>query len=213
MSKPPMSEPTKPLAGIKVLDISRVLAGPWCGQMLADMGADVIKVERPGSGDDTRHWGPPWLAGTEESAYYLCANRGKRSVTVDMAKPEGQAVIKQLVAQSDVLIENFKVGGLKRYGLDYASLKALNPKLIYCSITGFGQESPYAHRAGYDFMIQAMGGIMSLTGKPDDEPGGGPVKSGVAFTDIFTGCMRPMRYSPRFISAAIAALVAILIWH
>ena len=187
MSKPLLSEPTKPLAGIKVLDISRVLAGPWCGQMLADMGADVIKVERPGSGDDTRHWGPPWLAGTEESAYYLCANRGKRSLTVDMAKPEGQAVIKQLVAQSDVLIENFKVGGLKRYGLDYASLQALNPKLIYCSITGFGQESPYAHRAGYDFMIQAMGGIMSLTGKPDDEPGGGPVKSGVAFTDIFTG--------------------------
>lgn len=182
-----MSNPPKPLAGIKVLDISRVLAGPWCGQMLADMGADVIKVERPGSGDDTRHWGPPWLAGTQESAYYLCANRGKRSVTVDMAKPEGQAVIKQLVAQSDVLLENFKVGGLKRYGLDYASLKSLNPKLIYCSITGFGQESPYAHRAGYDFMIQAMGGIMSLTGKPDGEPGGGPVKSGVAFTDIFTG--------------------------
>lgn len=182
-----MSETPKPLAGVKVLDISRVLAGPWCGQMLADMGADVIKVERPGNGDDTRHWGPPWLAGTEESAYYLCANRGKRSVTVDMAKPEGQAVIKQLVAQSDVLLENFKVGGLERYGLDYASLKALNPKLIYCSITGFGQESPYAHRAGYDFMIQAMGGIMSLTGKPDDEPGGGPMKSGVAFTDIFTG--------------------------
>ncbi|MGO2241914.1 MAG: CaiB/BaiF CoA transferase family protein [Halomonas sp.] len=187
MSKPLLSEPTKPLAGVKVLDISRVLAGPWCGQMLADMGADVIKVERPGSGDDTRHWGPPWLSGTEESAYYLCANRGKRSVTVDMAKPEGQAVIQQLVAQSDVLIENFKVGGLKRYRLDYASLQALNPKLIYCSITGFGQESPYAHRAGYDFMIQAMGGIMSVTGKPDNEPGGGPVKSGVAFTDIFTG--------------------------
>lgn len=182
-----MNEPSKPLTGIKVLDISRVLAGPWCGQMLADMGAEVIKIERPGSGDDTRHWGPPWLSGTEESAYYLCANRGKRSVTVDMAKPEGQAVIKQLVAGSDVLLENFKVGGLKRYGLDYASLKALNPRLIYCSITGFGQESPYSHRAGYDFMIQAMGGIMSLTGKPDDEPGGGPVKSGVAFTDIFTG--------------------------
>ncbi|MCO7247187.1 CaiB/BaiF CoA-transferase family protein [Halomonas sp. Mc5H-6] len=178
---------TKPLAGIKVLDISRVLAGPWCGQMLADMGADVIKVERPGSGDDTRHWGPPWLAGSEESAYYLCANRGKRSVTVDMAKPEGQALIKQMAADSDVVIENFKVGGLKKYGLDYASLKALNPGLVYCSITGFGQESPYAHRAGYDFMIQAMGGIMSLTGKPDEEPGGGPVKSGVAFTDIFTG--------------------------
>ncbi|SES30354.1 Crotonobetainyl-CoA:carnitine CoA-transferase CaiB [Vreelandella subterranea] len=182
-----MSASPKPLAGIKVLDISRVLAGPWCGQMLADMGADVIKVERPGCGDDTRHWGPPWLAGSEESAYYLCANRGKRSVTVDMAKPEGQALIKQMAADSDVVIENFKVGGLKKYGLDYANLKALNPGLVYCSITGFGQESPYAHRAGYDFMIQAMGGIMSLTGKPDDEPGGGPVKSGVAFTDIFTG--------------------------
>ncbi|MBZ5487182.1 CoA transferase [Halomonas aquamarina] len=182
-----MSTPSKPLAGIKVLDISRVLAGPWCGQMLADMGADVIKVERPVAGDDTRHWGPPWLEGTAESAYYLCANRGKRSVTIDMAKPEGQALIRQLVAQSDVLLENFKVGGLKRYGLDYASLKTLNPRLVYCSITGFGQESPYAHRAGYDFMIQAMGGIMSLTGKSDDEPGGGPVKSGVAFTDIFTG--------------------------
>ena len=182
-----MSASPKPLAGIKVLDISRVLAGPWCGQMLADMGADVIKIERPQRGDDTRHWGPPWLSGSAESAYYLCANRGKRSVTVDMATTEGQAVIKQLVEQSDVLIENFKVGGLKRYGLDYPSLKALNPRLIYCSITGFGQESPYAHRAGYDFMIQAMGGIMSLTGKPDDEPGGGPVKSGVAFTDIFTG--------------------------
>ncbi|WP_404471531.1 CoA transferase [Vreelandella venusta] len=182
-----MSTAAKPLAGIKVLDISRVLAGPWCGQMLADMGAEVIKIERPQSGDDTRHWGPPWLSGSTESAYYLCANRGKRSVTVDMAKPEGQALIKQLAAQSDVVLENFKVGGLKKYGLDYASLKALNPGIIYCSITGFGQESPYAHRAGYDFMIQAMGGIMSLTGKPDSEPGGGPVKSGVAFTDIFTG--------------------------
>lgn len=182
-----MSNVTKPLAGIKVLDISRVLAGPWCGQMLADMGADVVKVERPSSGDDTRHWGPPWLENTAESAYYLCANRGKRSVTIDMARPEGQTLIKQLVAQSDVLLENFKVGGLKKYGLDYASLQALNPALIYCSITGFGQQSPYAHRAGYDFMIQAMGGIMSLTGKPDSDPGGGPVKSGVAFTDIFTG--------------------------
>jgi crotonobetainyl-CoA:carnitine CoA-transferase CaiB-like acyl-CoA transferase len=155
--------------------------------MLADMGAEVIKIERPQSGDDTRHWGPPWLSGSTESAYYLCANRGKRSVTVDMAKPEGQALIKQLAAQSDVLLENFKVGGLKKYGLDYASLKALNPGLVYCSITGFGQESPYAHRAGYDFMIQAMGGLMSLTGKPDSESGGGPVKVGVAITDIFTG--------------------------
>ncbi|CAM4129681.1 CaiB/BaiF CoA-transferase family protein [Vreelandella rituensis] len=177
----------KPLAGVKVLDLSRVLAGPWCGQLLADMGADVIKVERPGSGDDTRHWGPPWLPGTRESAYYLSANRGKRSVTVDMAKPEGQQLIKQLVAQSDVLLENFKVGGLAKYGLDYPSLKNENPRLIYCSITGFGQKSPYSHRAGYDFMIQAMGGIMSLTGQPDDAPGGGPVKTGVATADIFTG--------------------------
>ncbi|WP_346795655.1 CaiB/BaiF CoA-transferase family protein [Halomonas sp. Bachu 37] len=187
MSEQPADTSPQPLAGVKVLDLSRVLAGPWCGQLLADLGADVIKVERPGNGDDTRHWGPPWLGDTRESAYYLCANRGKRSVTVDMAKPEGQTLIKRLAAESDVLLENFKVGGLAKYGLDYASLKQDNPRLIYCSITGFGQESPYAHRAGYDFMIQAMGGIMSLTGRPDFEPGGGPVKSGVAFTDIFTG--------------------------
>ncbi|XGA80751.1 CaiB/BaiF CoA-transferase family protein [Halomonas sp. CH40] len=184
--------PPAPLAGVKVLDLSRVLAGPWCGQMLADMGAEVIKVERPGKGDDTRQWGPPWLASQQpeqrgESAYYLSANRGKRSVTVDISRPEGQKLVRELAAKSDVVIENFKVGGLKKYGLDYASLKAVNPALIYCSITGFGQQSPYAHRAGYDFMIQAMGGIMSLTGQPDDTPGGGPVKIGVAFTDIFTG--------------------------
>lgn len=184
--------PPAPLAGVKVLDLSRVLAGPWCGQMLADMGAEVIKVERPDKGDDTRQWGPPWLASQEpgqrgESAYYLSANRGKRSVTVDISQPEGQKLVRELAAKSDVVIENFKVGGLKKYGLDYASLKTVNPALIYCSITGFGQQSPYAHRAGYDFMIQAMGGIMSLTGQPDDMPGGGPVKIGVAFTDIFTG--------------------------
>lgn len=186
-----MSDTLAPLAGVKVLDLSRVLAGPWCGQLLADLGAEVIKIERPVSGDDTRHWGPPWLgeglSESFESAYYLCANRGKRSVTVDMAQPEGQALIKALVKDADVLLENFKVGGLKKYGLDYPSLKALNPGLIYCSITGFGQESPYAHRAGYDFMIQAMGGLMSLTGQPDEAPGGGPVKVGVAITDIFTG--------------------------
>ncbi|WP_447894077.1 CaiB/BaiF CoA transferase family protein [Vreelandella sp. GE22] len=182
-----MSDTPTPLKGIKVLDLSRVLAGPWCGQTLADMGADVIKIERPGQGDDTRHWGPPWLGESFESAYYLCANRGKRSVTVDMAKPEGQALIKTLAGDADVVLENFKVGGLKRYGLDFESLKAINPGLVYCSITGFGQESPYAHRAGYDFMIQAMGGLMSLTGQPDEVPGGGPVKVGVAITDIFTG--------------------------
>ena len=188
-----MQQPSPaPLAGVKVLDLSRVLAGPWCGQMLADMGAEVIKIERPQKGDDTRQWGPPWLPSQAsgqrgESAYYLSANRGKRSITVDISRPEGQKLVRELAAKSDVLIENFKVGGLKKYGLDYASLKAVNPALIYCSITGFGQQSPYAHRAGYDFMIQAMGGIMSLTGQPDDMPGGGPVKIGVAFTDIFTG--------------------------
>ncbi len=184
--------PPTPLAGIKVLDLSRVLAGPWCGQLLADMGAEVIKIERPGKGDDTRQWGPPWLASQEpgqrgESAYYLSTNRGKRSVTVDISRPEGQQLVRELAKKSDVVIENFKVGGLRKYGLDYARLKAVNPALIYCSITGFGQQSPYAHRAGYDFMIQAMGGIMSLTGQPDDLPGGGPVKIGVALTDIFTG--------------------------
>ncbi|MCB8888961.1 CaiB/BaiF CoA transferase family protein [Vreelandella malpeensis] len=194
-----MSDTPTPLAGIKVLDLSRVLAGPWCGQLLADMGAEVIKIERPGLGDDTRQWGPPWLgersgeglgdglADSFESAYYLCANRGKRSVTVDMAKPEGQALIKTLARGADVLLENFKVGGLAKYGLDFESLKAINPGLVYCSITGFGQHSPYAHRAGYDFMIQAMGGLMSLTGQPDSAPGGGPVKVGVAITDLFTG--------------------------
>ncbi|GAB2793755.1 CaiB/BaiF CoA-transferase family protein [Halomonas shantousis] len=177
----------KPLQGIRVLDLSRVLAGPWCAQQLADMGAEVIKVERPGTGDDTRAWGPPWLAGSHESAYFLSANRGKRSVTLDLASAEGQALVRQLVSQCDVLIENFKVGGLKAYGLDYASLKAIKPELIYCSITGFGQDGPYAQRAGYDFMIQAMGGLMSLTGEPDGQPGGGPVKVGVAVADIFTG--------------------------
>ncbi|MCP1314858.1 CaiB/BaiF CoA-transferase family protein, partial [Halomonas sp. 707D7] len=194
-----MSDTPTPLAGIKVLDLSRVLAGPWCGQLLADLGAEVIKIERPGLGDDTRQWGPPWLgervgeglgdeaADSFESAYYLCANRGKRSVTVDMAKPEGQALIKTLARGADVLLENFKVGGLEKYGLDFESLKAINPGLVYCSITGFGQQSPYAHRAGYDFMIQAMGGLMSLTGQPDGAPGGGPVKVGVAITDLFTG--------------------------
>ena len=180
------------LSGVRVLDLSRVLAGPWAGQLLADLGAEVIKVERPGSGDDTRAWGPPYLkdaAGenTSEAAYYLCANRNKESIAIDITRPEGQRLVRELAALSDVVIENFKVGGLAAYGLDYASLKALNPRLIYCSITGFGQDGPYAKRAGYDFMIQGLGGLMSLTGKPDGEDGAGPMKVGVALTDILTG--------------------------
>lgn len=180
------------LSNIRVLDLSRVLAGPWAGQILGDLGAEVIKVERPGSGDDTRHWGPPFLADgrgsdTSESAYYLSANRNKQSITVDFTRPAGQQIIRELVQQSDVLIENFKVGGLAAYGLDYQSLKELNPKLIYCSVTGFGQDGPYAQRAGYDFMIQGLGGLMSLTGRANDEPGPGPMKVGVALTDILTG--------------------------
>lgn len=177
----------KPLQGIRVLDLSRILAGPWCSQQLADLGAEVIKVEKPNEGDDTRRWGPPWLENSKEAAYYLCANRGKQSVTIDMAKPEGQALLHELVKHCDVVLENFKVGGLKKYQLDYDSLKLIKPDLIYCSITGFGQTGPYAQRAGYDFMIQGMGGLMSLTGQPDSELGGGPVKVGVAFADIFTG--------------------------
>ncbi|WP_151704380.1 CaiB/BaiF CoA transferase family protein [Nitrincola alkalilacustris] len=179
--------PAQPLQGVRILDLSRILAGPWCSQQLADLGAEVIKIERPGEGDDTRRWGPPWLSGSQEAAYYLGANRGKQSVTIDMAQPEGQALLHELVKTCDVVLENFKVGGLKKYHLDYDSLKAIKPDLIYCSITGFGQDGPYAHRAGYDFMIQGMGGLMSLTGQPDSEPGGGPVKVGVAFADIFTG--------------------------
>lgn len=178
---------SNPLTGIRVLDLSRILAGPWCSQHLADLGAEVIKIEHPTRGDDTRHWGPPWLGGDGEAAYFLSANRGKQSVAVDIATAEGQAIVQALAAQCDVVLENFKVGGLKAYGLDYASLKAINPKLVYCSITGFGQDGPYAHRAGYDFMIQGMGGLMSLTGLPDDQPGGGPMKVGVAVTDLFTG--------------------------
>ena len=180
------------LSHIRVLDLSRVLAGPWCGQILGDLGADVIKVERPGTGDDTRHWGPPYLKdaqgeNTSEAAYYLSANRNKQSLTLDFTQPEGQRIIRDLVAQCDVLLENFKVGGLAAYGLDYESLKAINPRLIYCSITGFGSEGPYAQRAGYDFMIQGLGGLMSLTGRAEDEEGAGPVKVGVALTDILTG--------------------------
>jgi formyl-CoA transferase len=180
------------LDGIKVLDLSRVLAGPWCTQILADLGADVVKVERPGAGDDTRHWGPPFLKDAEgndttQASYFTACNRNKRSVTIDMATPEGQQLIRDMALQSDIVVENFKVGGLKQYGLDHASLRALNPRLIYCSVTGFGQDGPYAERAGYDLMIQAMTGMMSITGKADSEPGGGPLRVGVALTDLFTG--------------------------
>lgn len=180
------------LAGLKILDLSRVLAGPWCGQVLADLGADVVKVERPDVGDDTRSWGPPWFTGGDdgrprESAYFLAANRNKRSVTVDITRPEGQALVRDLAAQADVLLENFKTGGLARYGLDYDSLSAINPRLVYCSITGFGQTGPYAERPGYDFLIQGMGGLMSVTGRADGEPGSGPMKAGVALTDVMTG--------------------------
>jgi len=194
--------PTQALSGVRVLDLSRVLAGPWCTQTLADLGADVIKVERPPSatsagGDDTRGWGPPFLkdragADTQEAAYYLGTNRNKRSITVDIARPEGQALIRRIALQSDVFVENYKVGDMARYGLDFASLHALNPRLVYCSITGFGQTGPYRERAGYDYAIQGMGGLMSVTGPSraeiaDDQSGGGPQKVGVAVADLFTG--------------------------
>jgi crotonobetainyl-CoA:carnitine CoA-transferase CaiB-like acyl-CoA transferase len=180
------------LPDIKVLDLTRVLAGPWCTQILADYGATVIKIEKPGVGDDTRHWGPPYAKDADgnlssEAAYYLSANRGKQSVTLDFSKPEGAALLRQLILQADVLIENYKVGSLQKYGLDYQSLKSLNPRLIYCSITGFGQTGPYAERAGYDFAIQGIGGLMSITGERADLPGGGPQKVGVAVVDVMTG--------------------------
>ena len=185
---------SKPAAldGIKVLDLSRVLAGPWCTQILADLGADVVKIERPGVGDDTRTWGPPFIKDangndTDQASYFTACNRNKRSVTIDMATPEGQALLKQMAAQADIVVENFKTGGLKQYGLDQESLRAANPRLIYCSVTGFGHDGPYAERAGYDLMIQAMTGMMSITGRPDDVPGGGPLRVGVALTDLFTG--------------------------
>jgi crotonobetainyl-CoA:carnitine CoA-transferase CaiB-like acyl-CoA transferase len=179
------------LDGVRVLDLSRVLAGPWCTQTLADLGADVVKVERPGVGDDTRGWGPPFLPAKDgsdsaESAYFLGANRNKRSITCDLSSSQGQQLIRDLAARADVLVENFKVGDMQRYGLDYSSLKAINPKLVFCSITGFGQSGPYADRAGYDFAVQAMGGLMSVTGERDDA-GGGPQKVGVAVADLFTG--------------------------
>lgn len=182
----------RPLAGLRVLDLSRVLAGPWCTQILADLGAEVIKVERPGSGDDTRGWGPPFLRDgqgneTGDSAYFLSVNRGKKSVAIDLSRPEGQSAVKVLAAKCDVLVENYRVGQLVKYGLDFKSIEAMNPGLIYCSITGFGQDGPYASRPGYDFVAQAIGGLMSVTGERDDRPGGGPQKVGVAVADIMTG--------------------------
>jgi formyl-CoA transferase len=191
------------LDGIRVLDLTRVLAGPWATQLLADLGAEVIKVERPGKGDDTRHWGPPFLKDREgrdttDAAYYLACNRGKKSLTLDIARPEGRAVARALAMKSDVLVENFKVGDLARYGLDYASLARDHPRLVYCSITGFGQAGPYSDRPGYDFMVQGLGGLMSVTGERDDLPGGGPQKVGVAVSDLFTGM-----YSANAILAAL----------
>ena len=191
-----MPPATGPLQQFRILDLSRVLAGPWASQLLGDLGADVIKVEKPGAdgkgGDDTRGWGPPWLGDgegspTTDAAYFLCTNRNKRSLTVDITHPAGQQIVRELAVQSDVVLENFKVGGLAAYGLDYASLSRLNPRLVYCSITGFGQDGPYAARAGYDFLIQGMGGLMSVTGRADNEEGAGPQKVGVALTDILTG--------------------------
>ena len=194
---------TRILDGIRVLDLTRVLAGPWATQLLADLGAEVIKVERPGKGDDTRHLGPPFLKDREgrdtaDAAYYLACNRGKKSLTLDIARPEGRALARALAMRSDVLVENFKVGDLARHGLDYASLARDHPRLVYCSITGFGQAGPYSDRPGYDFMVQGLGGLMSVTGERDDLPGGGPQKVGVAVSDLFTGM-----YSANAILAAL----------
>ncbi|MBO9513069.1 MAG: CoA transferase [Variovorax sp.] len=189
-----MARPAGPgaLSHLRVLDLSRVLAGPWCSQNLADMGAEVIKVERPGVGDDTRGWGPPWTkdaaeANTTDSTYYAAANRGKKSITIDISRPEGQALVRSLARVSDVVIENYKIGDLRRYGLDYESLAAVNPSLVYCSITGYGQDGPSAHKPGYDFVFQAIGGLMSITGENDALPGGGPQKTGIAIADVITG--------------------------
>jgi crotonobetainyl-CoA:carnitine CoA-transferase CaiB-like acyl-CoA transferase len=179
----------RPLEGIKVLDLSRVLAGPWCTQLLADLGAEVIKVERPGAGDDTRHWGPPWHGEGDErvAAYFLSCNRGKKSAAIDFSRPEGAALVRKFAQEADVVVENFRVGGLEKFGLDAKSLRSAYPRLVYASITGFGQDGPYAERAGYDYIIQGMGGLMSITGLPDGVPGGGPMRVGVAVVDLFTG--------------------------
>jgi len=193
-----------PLSHIRVLDLTRVLAGPWATQNLADLGAEVIKIERPGTGDDTRTWGPPWLKDrdgrdTHEAAYFLSVNRGKKSVTLDISSPEGQRLARELAVKCDVVVENYKVGGLAKYGLDYAGLRRVNPRIIYCSLTGFGQSGPHAHRPGYDFIFQGMGGLMSITGERDDLPGGGPQKVGIAVTDVMTGM-----YAALAVTAAIA---------
>jgi crotonobetainyl-CoA:carnitine CoA-transferase CaiB-like acyl-CoA transferase len=184
---PRANDPDKPLDGVRVLELARILAGPWCGQLLADLGAEVIKIERPGAGDDTRHWGPPFVTAEDGAnlgaAYFHSANRGKRSFAIDIASAQGQAMIRELASGADIVIENYKVGGLAKYGLDHAALSELNPRVITCSITGFGQTGPYAHRAGYDFIAQAMGGMMSMTGEPDREP----QKAGIAVADLFTG--------------------------
>ncbi|WP_233889564.1 CaiB/BaiF CoA transferase family protein [Paraburkholderia flagellata] len=192
------------LSHVRVLDLSRILAGPWATQLLADLGADVIKIERPGVGDDTRSWGPPYVKDregndTRDAAYFMCANRNKKSVCIDFTKPEGARLLREMAAHADIVVENFKVGGLEPYGLDYASLQALNPRLIYCSITGFGQTGPYAARAGYDFLVQGLGGLMSVTGRADDDAGAGPLKVGVALTDVLTGL-----YASNAILAALA---------
>lgn len=192
--------PTGPLAGLKVLDLSRVLAGPWTTQILGDLGAEVFKIEQPGQGDDTRRWGPPFLDdGSKDAAYYLCANRNKQSVAINLADPRGAALIRQIAMDCDIVVENFRVGGLEKYGLDYQSLSKINPKLIYCSITGFGQDGPYKDRGGYDFLIQGMSGLMSITGRPDGEAGGGPMKVGIPISDLVTGL-----YSAISILAAVA---------
>ena len=193
-------EPTGPLVGLKVLDLSRILAGPWCTQILGDLGAEVIKIEQPGQGDDSRRWGPPFLDdGSFDSSYYLCANRNKRSVAIDLADPRGADIVRRITAGADILVENFRVGTLAKYGLDYASLSNLNPRLIYCSISGFGQTGPYRNRGGYDFLIQGMSGLMSVTGRPEREPGGGPMKVGIPISDLTTGL-----YSTISILAALA---------
>lgn len=205
------------LTGFRVLDLSRILAGPWCSQILADLGAEVIKIEKPYSGDDTRRWGPPRLKDdsgqdTQESAYYLSANRGKHSVAIDLATLEGQQLIRTLVLESDVLIENYKAGSLQKYGLDYETLAAINPRLVYCSITGFGQKGPRADEPGYDFIIQGMGGMMSVTGERDDLPGGGPQKAGLAFADLTTGLYSAIAIQAALLSREKRARVNILTW-
>lgn len=187
-SQKSISKNSGALSHVRVLDLSRILAGPWCTQNLADLGAEVIKVERPGYGDDTRAWGPPWINMEEKiSSYFAAANRGKKSLTLNISSPQGKKIIEELVKISDVVIENYKLGDLKRYGLDYESLKVINPKLVYCSITGYGQDGPNAHKPGYDFVFQAIGGMMSITGEADTQPGGGPQKVGIAIADVMTG--------------------------